>query len=61
MPVAAAMDLMLEPGNLIAVSSSCSIAAKGMYSRIGITSIEKVRAQQQISVFFFSDTRFRKR
>ena len=37
-PVAAAMDLILEPGRLMVVRSSCYIAAKGMYSRIVLTS-----------------------
>lgn len=57
MPVAAAMDLMDEPGRLIAVRSSCSIVENGMYSRTAITSIKKVRAQEWDSGFFFSNTK----
>ena len=38
MPVAAAMDLMLEPGRLMAVRSRVSSSAKVVYFRIGITS-----------------------
>ena len=57
MPVAAAMDLMLEPGRLMAVRSRVSSSANVLYFRIGITSIEKVRAQEWHSHFFFLNTK----
>ena len=38
MPVAAAMDLILEPGRVMAVRSRVSNSAKVVYFRIGITS-----------------------
>ena len=41
MPVAAAMDLMLEPGRLMAVSNKVSSSAKVVYFRIGFTSYKE--------------------
>ena len=52
MPVAAAMDLMLEPGRLIAVSNKVSSSAKVVYFRIGITS-HKEGARVVVAFTFF--------
>jgi len=59
MPVAAAMVLILEPGNVIAVRSRASVSANVVYCFIPLTSIEKVRTQGGDSVFFFRNTIFR--
>jgi len=55
MPVAAAMDLIVEPGRPIAVRSSCSIVAKGMYSRIVFTSYRISAAAGGTFTFFLPE------